>query len=266
METNKHVLCTQAYLQPPPLLPQEYAMSRFTFACRFFTVTLALVATPAVSWAQVSANMCGDFAGAQWDYRTATQKQHDEVEGAHFVPKVEQLIDGNRGYLGGDLAYTLRASPNHHRALVSITRWSERLNKSTQLPHMPLPVECYFERGIRYRPDDHVVRLLYAQFLINQARPAEAAKQLEQVALVAGDNGFTLYNIGLVYSDMKDYAQALAYAHKALALGFERPELRKRLEAAGRWTEPVASSAEPAASSAVAPPVPAASADVPKQD
>ena len=198
--------------------------------------------------AQVDATVCGDLGTPRWDYRYATQAEHIEVEGAHFVPVVENLIRGNRGYLGGDLSYTLRASPNHHRALVSIMKWSEKL-KSLQLPDMPYQVECYFDRGIRYKADDHVVRLLYAQFLVSNSRPVDAVKQLDQVVKMAGDNGFTLYNVGLLYSDMKDFDQALVYAHKAMAKGFFRPELRKRLEQAGRWLEPVKGS-EPDATQA----------------
>ena len=210
-------------------------------------VALLLINISSISSAQVDASVCGDIGKPQWDYRYATQAQHNEVEGAHFVPVVENLIRGNRGYLGGDLAYTLRASPNHHRALISVTRWSEKL-KVLQLPDMPLPVECYFERGIRYKADDHMVRLLYAQFLIGKARPAEATQQLEQVARMVGENGFTLYNIGLIYTELKDYGQALAYAHKSMTLGFFKPELRQRLEKAGNWVEPPDSGDEPASS------------------
>jgi hypothetical protein len=222
------------------------SMRQFFLPIRMLTIGFALAIDPSVSWSQVSADMCGDFTGLQWDYRTATQKQHIEVEGAHFVPKVEALISGNRGRLGGDLSYTLRASPNHHRALVSVMRWSERLN-SVYLPDLQFQVECYFERGIRFAPNDHVVRMLYAEFLIGKARLSEATKQIEAVAETSADNGFTMYNVGLLYYDMKDYGHALTYAHKSMTLGFFRPELRARLEKVGRWTEPVAGAAGPVA-------------------
>jgi TPR repeat protein len=170
----------------------------------------------------------------------------NQVEGAHFPPHVELWTRGNRGPLGSDIDYTILHIPNHHRALISIARRAGQL-KLPQLPNMRYPVECYFERAIRYKSDDHIVRMLYAQFLIDHERPAEAAHQLESVAGMAGDNGFTMYNIGLIYADMKDYAQALTFAHKAAALGFSRPELRQRLEKVGRWVEPAASAAVPSA-------------------
>ena len=221
-------------------------------------LAFACLLTSQIATAQVDATVCGDLGTPRWDYRYATQAEHKEVEGAHFVPVVENLIRGNRGYLGGDLSYTLRASPNHHRALVSVMKWSEKL-KSSRLPDMLYPAECYFERGIRYKADDHVVKLLYAQFLVSNSRPADAVKQLDLVVKMAGDNGFTLYNIGLIYSDMKDFDQALIYAHKAISKGFFRPELRKRLEQAGRWLEPVKGSEPETAQAAEV--TPATSAD-----
>lgn len=236
---------------------------------RLLTTGFALSIASFVALSQVTADMCGDYrSNLQWDYRTASPAQRREVEGAHFVPKVENLIDGNRGYLGGDLHYTLGASPNHHRALVSITRWSERL-KADHLPKMPFPVECYFVRGLTFKPDDYVVRMLYAQFLIGKARPADATKQLELVEGTATDNAFTLYNLGLIYFDMKNYQQAMAFAHKAMALGFPRTELRDQLEKVGRWSEPAAAAAaEPAASPTQAASKPASTepAAVPAKD
>lgn len=229
-------------------------------------IVLTIASSAALS--QVTAGMCGDYrSNLQWDYRTASPAQRREVEGAHFVPKVENLIAGNRGYLGGDLHYTLGASPNHHRALVSITRWSERL-KADHLPKMPFSVECYFVRGLAFKPDDYVVRMLYAQFLIGKARPADATKQLEVVEGTAADNAFTLYNLGLIYFDMKNYAQAMAFAHKAMAMGFLRTELRDQLEKVGRWSEPAAALPEPAASPTQAASKPASTepAAVPAKD
>jgi tetratricopeptide (TPR) repeat protein len=208
--------------------------------------TLALIGLGAAAQAQVDSASCGPVK-ARWDYRTATPVERNEVEGAHFPPIVEHLIRGNRGYLGGDLSYTLRASPNHHRALVSAMRYAER-SKTPKPRDMQYPIECYFDRAIRFAADDHIVRLLYAQFLIGEKRNEDAARQLEQAATLVPDNGFTLYNIGLLYADMKNYPQALAYAHKSMAAGMEKPELRQRLEAAGQWQEPAAPA--PAASAA----------------
>jgi Tfp pilus assembly protein PilF len=157
---------------------------------------------------------------------------------------------GERGYLGQDLDYTLRAFPNHHRALIALQRYEARLQSIGVQDRLPRPVECYYERAVRWRPKDPVVRMIYAQFLYRQNRGAEAAGHLQAAESLAGDNGFTHYNIGLVYMEGKDYVRAREQASRALELGFERATLREQLAALGQW-QPAAAPAE--AASAVAP-------------
>src|SRR6185436_20726046 len=61
-----------------------------------------------------------------FDYRI----QHPRVkmmENFHFTPKVEALIGGQSEVsIANDLEFVLRYSPNHHRALVALTRLAER--------------------------------------------------------------------------------------------------------------------------------------------
>jgi tetratricopeptide (TPR) repeat protein len=171
------------------------------------------------------------------------------VEDFHFTARVESLAGAQSGYIGGDLNYTLRASPNHHRALVSLMRWVER-NKADQTRGMDFPAECYFDRAIRFRPDDTVVRALYAQFLHKRNRTEEGLKQLDLAVGMAEDNALTHYNLGLVYLELGATDQALAQAHRAMALGFPRQDLANELKKLGRWRDPVP--AAPAASAASA--------------
>ena len=194
---------------------------------------------------------CGPIANAfgPFDYRTEKGNSLYLVESAHFTPAVEALIRGNAGYLGGDLDYTLRAFPNHHRALMSVMRYGEK-TKSPQPPNLRYTVECYFVRALQFKPDDTIARLIYATFLGKNARVPEALQQLEQVSKLAQDNAFTHYNTGLVYFDLKQYDRALEQAHKAYALGFPQPELRDQLKAAGKWKDAPAS--VPAASASAA--------------
>lgn len=211
---------------------------------------LACLLSAGASTAQVSAGICGSMAGfGPFDYRIERGNSLRLVESAHFTPKVEALIAGNSSATPfGDLDYTLRAFPNHHRALVSVLRWSER-DKSPQPKSFSRPAECYFDNAVRWRPDDAVARMLYAQFLYLWKRPTEAEAQLQQAAQVAADNPMTQYNVGLVFLEGGNAAGALAQAHKAYAMGYTRPELRDRLRQAGQWREPESPApAEPAAS------------------
>lgn len=159
------------------------------------------------------------------------------VENTHFTPEVESLRAGKTGTRPGhDISYTLHAFPNHHRALMAMAALSEK-EKTDKPSDTPYTVECWFKRAIAWRPDDNIVRLIYASFLNKSSRQNEAELQLTHVSNQAGDNAFTYHNIGMVYFDMKNYDKALFYAHKAEELGLGIPTLRKQLEGVGKWTQ-----------------------------
>ncbi len=162
------------------------------------------------------------------------------VLGRHFRPEVESLIRGTSSATpGGDIDYTLRAIPNHPKALLAMMRLGEK-EKSPQPKDSRYTVECWFDRAIRFRPDDTMVRMIYTMFLTQNNRKPEALAQLEIVQKAAEDNAFTHQNVGLLYFDLGDYPQALLEAHKAIALGLDRPDLRGKLQAVGQWREPIA--------------------------
>ena len=199
--------------------------------------------------AQGQATACSLVHGGgygPYDYRKDRDKL-PQVEPAHFTPEVENLIRGQSGPLGHDIDYTLRAFPNHHRALLAMMRLGER-TKSLQADRANHSVECFFKRALHFAPDDTVVRMLYATFLAKADREADAIRQLERATLNAGDNPFSHYNIGLVYVDLKRYDKALRQAHRAMALGFPKPDLMNALKQAGQWKEPSAAAAAPSAS------------------
>lgn len=158
------------------------------------------------------------------------------VERFHFGPTVEALIDDKTGDLGRDFDYTLRAFPNHHRALAALSRWWERTGLS-QPRGLRRPVECYFDRAVRFRPEDTIVRLLYAEFLKKQQRKFDAIAQVEAALSAAGDHGFTHYNIGMMFLELGETDRALVQAQRAAALGFTRAELRNRLVSSGHWRD-----------------------------
>ena len=214
---------------------------------RIAAVSAFLVFASLPTFAQTGAAACGSLENHYGPYDFRTDKPMlPIVERAHFTPAVEALIRGTTSALGpgDDLNYTLTAFPNHHRALVSVMNYGER-QKTTRPRDLPLNVECYFDRAVRFRPDDSVARMIYATFLVKNKREADANKQLEQVALAARDNAFTFYNMGLIYFDMKNYGKALELAHKAYGLGVGPTDLRDQLKKVGKWVE-----AEPKAQAA----------------
>lgn len=207
--------------------------------------------------AQTAPSNCGDprqHRAAQfgpYDYRTDKSKL-GIVEDYHFTPAVEALVRGSTSTLpGSDLSYTLGVFPNHHRALLAMVRYGQKM-KSPQPPGARYSVDCYFDRALRFRPDDSIVRMIYANYLSKSARTPEAIQQLEQATADAKNNAFSHYNIGLIYFDLKQYDRALVQAHKALSLGFPQTALRDQLQSVGKWTEPADLPVTPTADNAPA--------------
>jgi tetratricopeptide (TPR) repeat protein len=170
-----------------------------------------------------------------FDYRTATDATKHLVESFHFNPGTEQLKNGfGTGYPAGDIAYTLHVFPNHPRALMAMARLGLR-DKTPKPKWAAFSVECYFDRAMRFRPDDYNVYLVYGIYLMDLGKTQDAVTQLEHAAELSGENANVHYNLGLAYFALKNYEKALDQAHRAYALGFPLPGLRAKLEKAGKW-------------------------------
>lgn len=158
------------------------------------------------------------------------------VESNHFNAGVEFFRKRMTGPFGGDIDYTLRAFPNHPRALAAMVRLGE-LEKADRPQGANYTVQCYLERAIRFRPNDASARLMIASYLIKHGREADADGHLGIAVANAGDNGNIHYNIGLVFYRLKRFDEALFHAHTAYRLGFDLPGLKNLLVSAGHWKE-----------------------------
>lgn len=202
---------------------------------------LLLIVCSAFFWfnrATAEVSDCGFLTNhfGPFDYRSARPADINIVETRHFTPMVEQLKGGQSGYIAGDISYTLGVFPNHPRALNSIANLSLR-EKRPKPEHSQYSVHCWFDRAIRFRPDDSQVRMIYAVYLSKVGKPKEALEQLEAAERGDSDNANFNYNIGLVYFDLKNYEKSLHFAHRAYELGFPLPGLRNKLKRAGKWRE-----------------------------
>jgi len=158
------------------------------------------------------------------------------VENFHFTPNVERLTRGASGALGADISYTLEHFPNHHRALSAISRLA--LRDKNRKPHgARYTVECFFDRAVRYRPEDARVRSLYGSYLLALGQADAALGELEEAARLEPANPTAHYNLGLLYVKRKDYDKARASAEKAYSMGFPLPGLKNKLTAAGEWRD-----------------------------
>ena len=170
-----------------------------------------------------------------FDYRTATKAQRDIVETYHFTQSVETLRHGqSTSKIGADIAYTLRAFPNHPRALLAMGDLARR-ERTAEPKGAGYPVNCWFDRAIQFRPDDGTVRLVYGISLARDDKPKDALEQLRKADELMPNNANVQYNLGLVYFELKDYENSLKHAKIAYGLGFPLGGLRSKLENVHEW-------------------------------
>jgi tetratricopeptide (TPR) repeat protein len=159
------------------------------------------------------------------------------VEREHFTRKVESLRDGeNSGTPLGDLQYTLRAFPNHHRALFAMIRyhteeghgWSDTGTESGAVPP-----ECFLQRAAAFAPNDPVVTFLHGLYLHRIERYQQAAARYRQALEARPDAAEFHYNFGLLLTETGRYSEAQRHARRAYDLGYPLPGLRQRLADAG---------------------------------
>jgi tetratricopeptide (TPR) repeat protein len=157
----------------------------------------------------------------------------------HFNGRVENLVGGFKEETPrptGDITYVLHAFPNHHRALNAIVRLSWREN-TPKPAGSKYSVDCWFDRAIRWRPADGMVRMIYANYLSSTRvkRFKEAIPHYELAEQKLKNNSNLFYNMGLLYFNLKDYEKSRDYARKAYAGGFPLSGLKDMLVKAGKW-------------------------------
>jgi len=177
----------------------------------------------------------GEFG--PFDYTDAYNKKRylPIVERGHFNLNVRNLSKGQTSTIAGDLGYVLRKFPNHHPALLLMTKLSLR-EKTAHPEGARYPVECYFERAMRFKQGDALVHMIYANYLaLLGGRQNDSFEQYQEAIRLEPENAVINYNLGLMYAKEKDYEQAIVYAKKAYGLGFPLPGLRNKLMKTGKW-------------------------------
>jgi hypothetical protein len=192
--------------------------------------------------------------------KTIPREKIDIVLRYHFTPWMEDMaIQGStarqpevRGdvahRLGANLNYTLRALPNHPRALTAMGTYQLRLRKESMSKFLELlrreqskgtlkTAECYFERAIMFSPDDGMVRAAYGVFRHRQGRPDLALDNYMEAIRLMPEDPEPYYNIGLLYVELEEFELARHNARRAYQLGYPSPGLRKALERLGEWQD-----------------------------
>lgn len=161
--------------------------------------------------------------------------QIKRVENVHFQPDMQFL--NTRKFpperLRAEFTYTLGAFPNHHLALNAISRLELLYGK--QLPPIAkrFTADCFFDRAIRFRPEDRNVRFVHGVHLHQSGKLRDAVKEYELAESLGETSGNFYYNYGLLLADLKSWELAQKYAQKAYAAGVALPGLANKLQRSG---------------------------------
>jgi tetratricopeptide (TPR) repeat protein len=93
--------------------------------------------------------------------------------------------------------------------------------------------------AIEAQPKQAAPYVLLALLYRDQGKKKDALDLLTQANTVTeGKSAEVLYNLGMVELELGDLEAAASHAREAYALGYPLPGLKKKLQAAGAWTEP----------------------------
>jgi len=228
-------------------------------ACRIPAIAVALLAM-ATALPGYAAEDCGrvfvgqgQFGPYDYNNRSHLTAELAIVEDHHFTPYMEEVslygfsstkahtIEEQRfeqNVLYPDLDYTLRAWPNHHRALNAMAMYQLRLRRQPgYVAHKTdatmLSAECYFERAIGFTPNDGVVYLGYGVMLQRSGKLDEAANRYMQAIELIPNSPEPHYNLGLILFERRKYQDAAREASTAYRLGYPLDGLKRKLQGVG---------------------------------
>ncbi|MEM6638474.1 MAG: tetratricopeptide repeat protein [Pseudomonadota bacterium] len=201
-------------------------------------LTFAVLALP--GHAQVVGPDCGSLANAYgpFDYTNPDHFRNKLpiVEYEHFDAGVESLQGHarHRDWLALDIDYTLRAFPNHHRALYAMSRYYLTRQSHGRAP-MRYTAQCYFERAMAMNPADGIVRMIYGLYLFKAGDLEGAEARFSEAVKRSPEDPEVHYNLGLVLAKNKRWDEAREHAKRAYELGHPMRGLRNMLKRAGEW-------------------------------
>ena len=182
---------------------------------------------------------CGNLENAYgpWDYTNPIHltKKLAIVNKWHFTKSVESLTKGKSGSVISDIDYTLRASPNHHRALMAVANYRLLYPWEPYKDEGYRSAECYFKRAIAFKPSDGYVYLLYGIYLYKSKKYKEAEAMYMKALEIIPENADLNNNIALLYLKMSDFVKAKRYAQQAYDFGFQLHGVEDILKQKGKW-------------------------------
>lgn len=176
-----------------------------------------------------------------FDYTNPEQRKNNlpVVEEYHFSKELQMLLpeksDGKVDI--GGFHYTLRAFPNHHKALNAIMYYQLINGSNSKMPALTLPVECYMQRAISFAPNDVVSYMLYATYLKKTKHFQQADDYYKKAIQIAPNEPSVNYSYGLFLIDLKKYPEALEQAKLVYKNNYPKQKLKQKLIASGYWKD-----------------------------
>lgn len=156
-----------------------------------------------------------------------------KVDLAHFTANVEQLKGAAKGRGQNplpDLDYTLRAIPNHHRALNTAIRYHAQASRPGMRYDLRSPVECYLQRAINFSPKDASAMALYAIFLHKQGEYDQAEHWYQNAESISPTDLQIKYNYGLLLVKLNKLEEAKNIADYVYQHGYPLKGLKNMLK------------------------------------
>jgi tetratricopeptide (TPR) repeat protein len=205
-----------------------------SLACSVFGLAISTVTMAEVESGESVCGSLDNGTAGPYDYRDPGRTAMlGNVNTNHYNADVQNLVRGETGYqVIGDLDFVLRAFPNHHQALSTMMRYFLQGGDRSRFRS----AECYFDRAIRLAPDDVYVRQIFSVYLARKQKMRDAVDQLERAIELSPEPMMELhYNLGLLYTDLKEFDKANRNASIAYGMGHPLPGLREKLMRAGQW-------------------------------
>lgn len=218
----------------------------------FFILLLAFYQQVAIS------AECGrlDNHYGPFDYREIKNRIEflPRVEDAHFTDVTYQLAVAGADYemyrklfkfgpsAGGnkkntqipaDLDYTLRAFPNHPKALYAMSEYQRKRGKPMYKSYNEISYmvsDCYYQRARQFVQNDYMIYMLYGIQLLKEKKYDESLAEFDKAEKFTTANPELIYNKGLLLFAMQRYEKAREYAVQAESLGYPLDGLKNKLD------------------------------------
>lgn len=167
------------------------------------------------------------------DYYTARSANDIElltaVEKYHLQLGYDELSQKRYEAAFGDAKFILHYFPNHPKALMMLSEICNRSQSPTCNP------DEWFEKAVFRNPAVSETYVIFGIYLHRTKRLDAAVKSYKQALEIDPMSLNAHYNLGLAYTDLKQYELANQHAQKSYALGAPFPGLRERLKRVGAW-------------------------------